>query len=80
MKLFKCVLFFCKSDLNETSISHFNDFHSINHLAIYRAYTAHQNKAIHRLSKESKIFHKFSKYGLYSIHIVLYGLVLVWLI
>ena len=41
------------------------------------AYLPDKYEPIHRLSKHPKIFHKFNKYSLYNIPIVLYNFVLV---
>ena len=46
----------------------------INHLTIYRANIVHQKEAIYELLKESKVFIKFSNYGLYSTPIALYSI------
>ena len=80
MKLFKCVLLFYKSDLNETVNKSLTDFYLINCLIIHRAYIAHQIETIYELFKESKIFIKFSIYSLYSTSIALYSCVLILLI
>ena len=71
IKDFKCVLFFYTSDLNETLSESLTVFYSINYLTIYRAYIVHQKEPMCGLSKESKIFHQCSKYGLYNTHIAL---------
>ena len=76
MELFKGVLFFYKSGLNETFVQLLTDFSSINCSAIYRAYRELQNE----LSMHSKIVHKFSKYDLYFTCIAPYSLVIVSLI
>ena len=50
------------------------DLYLINHLTIYRANIAHQKENTYELLKESKIFIKFSNYGLYNIPIALYSI------
>ena len=49
----------------------------INHLTIYRACIAHQKEPIYGLSKESRFFQKFTKYGLFSTLQALYILIVV---
>ena len=75
MKLFKCVLFFYKSDLNETVSQSLTDFQSVIGLIIYRAYIVLKNEAIYRLFKHFKIFHKFTKYGLFRALQALYNII-----
>ena len=72
-----CKIFFHKFDLNETFNQSLTHLYLINYLTIYRANIAHQRKAIYELLKESKIFIKFSNYGLYSTPIAQYSIGLV---
>ena len=54
------------------------DLFLINCLTNHRANTVDQNEAIYGLLQELKIFTKFNIYGLYSTHIALYSLALVF--
>ena len=52
------------------------DIYLTNCLIIYSANIVHQKESTYGLFKESKIFIKFSNYGMYSTPIALYSLVL----